>query len=368
MIPDNSNWITENLIVGGLLRNKNDFDMIKNNGITIFVNLMCSKEAQRGKKKPLFDYRDSKNHKGIEYLHYPTKDLYILPDKEIIKIANKIVTKINQGNKVYIHCYGGHGRTGTLTGIVLHFLYPKLTYTDILKQLQTSHRKRKYKPNQSTPQTAIQFNQLHRIITGKDDIFFYLGESDPNFIFSNYYQNKNNTTLFEILNQNWKSNEAFFQAGKYTDKKYKFFIQDADTAHKAFLLGRMGGNIRPAWVVNKNNNKTKILDIVNKNKKYIKLIEDWDDIRDVVMIIGLFAKFTQNKDLYDKLLSTGNSKIVEYSPVDKYWGTYWNIKGQNKLGKYLMKIRKCLKLDSRENMAKISKQLNYNDYKLTNEK
>ena len=349
-IPMNANWVTDDIIVGGLPRNKVDFNMLKNdNGITIFVNLMTNNEAQRGKKKPKFDYRDIKNHKEVKYLHYPIKDMYIIPDKEIIKISHKIISEINNRKKVYIHCYGGHGRSGVLVGVILHFLNPKLTYVDILKLLQTKHKTRKYKPNVSSPQTAIQFNQLHRIITGKDDIFFYLGENDPNFVFSNYYQNKNRK-LFTILNQDWKSNEAFFQAGKYKNKKYKSFIQDADTAHKAFLLGRMSGNIRPEWTINKNTNKNKILDITKQYKNKISKRTDWDKIKDNIMIIGLFAKFTQNKDLYHKLLSTGNSEIVEYSPVDKYWGTYWDIKGQNKLGKYLMKIRNCLKLYKREDL------------------
>lgn len=359
MIPSNANWITSNLLVGGLPRTKKDFDSIKEQGINVFVNLMSDKEAKKGKKKPQFDYREN-DHTDITYLHFPIKDLFTNSDKEMINIAKRVADEIKKGNKVYIHCYGGHGRTGTLAGIVLHFMYPDMTYEEVLKHLNDSHKTREYKPNETTPQTAIQFNQLHRIITGKDDIFFYLGENDSNFIFSNYYQNKKSDYQFEIMNTKWISNESFFQSMKYTDKDYKKIIQEADTSHKAFLLGRMGGNIRPEWVINKKSNQDKIRDVINRYKNTTRIRQDWDTIKDKVMIIGLFVKFTQNKDLYDKLLSTGNTKLVEYSPVDKYWGTYWNKVGQNKLGQCLMKVRECLKLNiTRNELSTFSKQFNW---------
>ena len=328
MLPSNANWVTNNLIIGGLPRNKKDFNLIRDKGVTVFVNLMGTGEAQRGKKKPSFDYREQKNHDGVEYFHYPIKDMTTLSDKEMLKIARKIVKSIEKGKKVFVNCFGGHGRSGTLVGIVLHLLQPDLSYVEVLKELKKGHLTRKYKPTQKIPQTAMQFNQLHRIITWKDDIFFYLGEHDPNFVFSNYYQKKEDKKLFEIMDQEWYSNEGFFQAGKFANKAYKNAIREADTAHKAFLLGRMGGNIRPAFVINKKNNPTKILGLVKKSKGTVKRRADWDEVKDVLMIVGLFAKFTQNKDLYDKLLSTGDAKIVEYSPVDKYWGTYWDKKGK----------------------------------------
>lgn len=70
------------------------------------------------------------------------------------------------------------------------------------------------------------------------------------------------------------------------------------------------------------------------------------------MYNACYAKFSQNSKLKDFLLGTGNSEIVEASPVDNIWGigfsSYKAMEntdkwGQNLLGKTLMKVRAVLK-------------------------
>lgn len=67
-----------------------------------------------------------------------------------------------------------------------------------------------------------------------------------------------------------------------------------------------------------------------------------------------YAKYNQNLQLKELLLSTGDKTIVEASPYDNIWGIgiHWNDdncldeskwKGQNLLGKALMEVRKQLK-------------------------
>lgn len=60
MIPSNSNWLTEDIMVGGLPQTRRDFNNIKNKGITVFINLMGVRECIKGKHKPSFDYREIK--------------------------------------------------------------------------------------------------------------------------------------------------------------------------------------------------------------------------------------------------------------------------------------------------------------------
>jgi len=80
---------------------------------------------------------------------------------------------------------------------------------------------------------------------------------------------------------------------------------------------------------------------VKKFGKTLELRKDWDNIKLEVMEYGLRQKFSK-KYFKEKLLETKNKELIE----GNYWNdTYWGIcrgKGDNNLGKLLMKIRKEL--------------------------
>lgn len=86
---------------------------------------------------------------------------------------------------------------------------------------------------------------------------------------------------------------------------------------------------------------------VKKFGKTLKIRKDWDDVKLGVMEWGLREKFKDEK-LQQMLLQTEDEELVE----GNFWhDTYWGIctcpkcanKGENNLGKLLMKIRKELK-------------------------
>ena len=84
-------------------------------------------------------------------------------------------------------------------------------------------------------------------------------------------------------------------------------------------------------------------------------VQNWDEAkwlanRERIVTEGNFAKFTASQELKEVLLSTGDSVMVEASPMDKIWGIgmakedpravkeeEWL--GTNLLGKCLMKAR-----------------------------
>lgn len=90
-----------------------------------------------------------------------------------------------------------------------------------------------------------------------------------------------------------------------------------------------------------------------------RMVENYDDAvwaktRVDIMVAGLYEKFNQNPKLKESLLNTGDTVIVEASPVDKIWGIglaedhpnatrpdKWP--GQNLLGVVLMKVRDKIK-------------------------
>ena len=71
---------------------------------------------------------------------------------------------------------------------------------------------------------------------------------------------------------------------------------------------------------------------------------DWDAVRDDVVRKALRAKFTQNPNLKDILLSTGDRPLQEISS-DSYWGIGRTKKGKNRLGLLLMELRSSLRAE-----------------------
>lgn len=79
----------------------------------------------------------------------------------------------------------------------------------------------------------------------------------------------------------------------------------------------------------------------------------WNGIRQIVVYRGLYAKFSQNEELAEKLKSTGDAVLAECTFSDRIWGigisiddedrfdiSKWN--GQNLLGYALMMVREQL--------------------------
>ena len=80
----------------------------------------------------------------------------------------------------------------------------------------------------------------------------------------------------------------------------------------------------------------------------------WDSLKQVVAFRGLMAKFSQNEDLKQKLLNTGDAYLVECAYGDVIWAcgrrlneierlNTSNWRGQNILGFTLMEVREALR-------------------------
>lgn len=115
----------------------------------------------------------------------------------------------------------------------------------------------------------------------------------------------------------WKNVEAAYQAQKTSDEKEIAQIWLAKTPMEARLIGQK-----------------------------VTMRPDWDDVKVKVMKECVVAKFTQNHDMREELLSTNDEHLIEDSLVDSFWGCGADGKGQNYLGRVLMEVRKelCLGL------------------------
>lgn len=84
---------------------------------------------------------------------------------------------------------------------------------------------------------------------------------------------------------------------------------------------------------------------IKRKARKIELRPDWEEIKFDCMEKALIAKFSQSEKLKEKLLSTGDSILIETTSWgDKIWGICDKTgEGTNMLGKILMKVREFLR-------------------------
>lgn len=75
----------------------------------------------------------------------------------------------------------------------------------------------------------------------------------------------------------------------------------------------------------------------------VKLRDDWEEVKLDIMTEIVSQKFLQHPHLIEMLLQTGDEELVEGNKWnDRFWGVCKG-KGENNLGKILMKIRDAYK-------------------------
>lgn len=134
---------------------------------------------------------------------------------------------------------------------------------------------------------------------------------------SEAYGGFSNFALYQIKLKGkiWKTTEHYFQAQKFAEKTYQEKIRKASTPMKAAQLGR---------------------------SRKVRIVKNWDNLRDNVMYDALKAKFTQHDELKELLIKTNDKILIEHTKNDSYWGNAGDGSGKNKLGKLLMRLRKDL--------------------------
>lgn len=79
--------------------------------------------------------------------------------------------------------------------------------------------------------------------------------------------------------------------------------------------------------------------------RHVALRNDWESVKINIMRDIVYAKFTQNPDLAEKLLATGGEILVEGNTWgDRIWGKVDGV-GRNLLGEILMETREKIRRD-----------------------
>ena len=99
---------------------------------------------------------------------------------------------------------------------------------------------------------------------------------------------------------------------KYAEPEKQEKIRNAESPGKARQLGR---------------------------KRFNNLRKDWKQVKEVVMTRAVYTKCRTYPHIAEELLDTNDTKLIENSQYDYYWGCGRDRRGTNTYGKVLMKVR-----------------------------
>jgi hypothetical protein len=123
--PFNSYWVVPDQFMAGEYPG-NDYDQGQSErrldalieaGITTFIDL--TEEDERFPYAPLLQERAGYYQVKINYQRFSIGDFGIPTEEKMRTILDAIQQAINIGEKPYVHCWAGMGRTGTVVGCYL---------------------------------------------------------------------------------------------------------------------------------------------------------------------------------------------------------------------------------------------------------
>jgi mRNA deadenylase 3'-5' endonuclease subunit Ccr4 len=125
----------------------------------VYVNLMTQGELKRFRP-----YADLVTWKGShltpplpqpEFLHFPIADGGVTKDEDgFIALIFELIQRMKAGRRIYLHCWGGHGRTGSIVSILLAVIDPTRSVDDALTACQSLHATREYNGSHLSPEPS----------------------------------------------------------------------------------------------------------------------------------------------------------------------------------------------------------------------
>ena len=292
-------YFFEDKCLFGSYPTQKQIEILEKNGVRIFVDLTEPVEN-------LPEY--TTNYLKI---NYQIKDRKVPEDYKkfsgfIIYLRN-LVKKLKD-SKIYIHCKGGHGRSGLVAACLLSFMN-SLSSTKALELTREAHGTRKimrdYWRKIGAPQTREQHGFVKKICG-----FFYFSKAYPYGRTSGLSIYSDHPVIIDGMGR-FPTSEAAFQAFRNpTDNDYVERQKNAINAYRSKILGELYKNTKNSWEKDKN---------------------------DILFNI-LKTKFEQHFIFKNNLENT-YLKYLIFKNKDTDIGCDENNLGKNNLGVTLMKIK-----------------------------
>ena len=175
-----SNWVIPGVLMAGaypaMLDDRQNDQNLKHflkSGVNIdtFVCLQAEvdpnipEKAWRACKglRPYFRDVERLSKLPMKWIHLAITDGDITDDGIMETLIEELLSDICKGRVLYIHCWGGHGRTGVVACLILARLY-NLSAEDALRRVQWYHDCRVEPQGAKSPQTLVQRRQVKRLM------------------------------------------------------------------------------------------------------------------------------------------------------------------------------------------------------------
>jgi len=137
-----SNWLVPGVVMAGdrsSLDSPSGLEAILRMGVDTFVCLQANSELKRA-----VPYKDRAIRLNGEacFLGFSIPDQQTASDDLVANFVRELVGRVHAGHNLYVHCRGGHGRTGTVCTLLLGELYPGLGARRALAFAQWAHDRR----------------------------------------------------------------------------------------------------------------------------------------------------------------------------------------------------------------------------------
>ncbi|MEI7555685.1 ADP-ribosylglycohydrolase family protein [Candidatus Chlorohelix sp.] len=131
-------------------------------GINYFLDLTEEKE-QLSPYSTLLNKEASKLGIAVEYKRLPVKDVSIPTHEFMVTILDTLDAALQAGKKVYVHCWGGIGRTGTVVGCYLarHGMSGDEALAEVRRLFKTTSKSHKDSPEIDAQRKMVRTWQEH---------------------------------------------------------------------------------------------------------------------------------------------------------------------------------------------------------------